>query len=121
MRSFEDYALPPRQLPPAGGELPAEVLDIRIQAERDVAKMRIEAEREINAERRRLDDERVSAQIEGLRSELAIVRTSRARDDDDDDREPGPWDWVGPLFEKLRPTLEQVIPPLLSKLGQALK
>jgi len=109
---FEHY--PPR-LPPR--EEPPEVIDVRIKAEREISKMRLDAEREITEQRQRARDEQTAAEFQAIRSELAMVRSSR-RGDDDDDGEPGPWDWLGPFFEKLRPTLEELIPPLLSRLAK---
>jgi ribosomal protein L29 len=119
----EPIEFAPAERAPMRDELPPEVVDIRIRTEREITKMKLDAQQEIFDERRKLSDEQTAAQFRELRAEIARVNTSRAlavrSDDDDDDREPGPWDWVGPFLEKLRPTLEQVIPPLLSKLAKA--
>src|SRR6185369_11781846 len=103
--------------------LPPEVIDARIRAEQEISRIRLAAEREVGAERLALQTERLrfetERQIAALRQELStsmVVR--RRRDEDDDDDEPGPWDWLGPLLENLKPTLQEVLPPLLTKLAK---
>jgi hypothetical protein len=92
-----------------------EVIDMRLRAEREIAKMRLDAEREIS-------ETRFNLRLDELRAEneAALRRLEERIDEgsDDDDREPSPWDWIMPLLEKLRPTIEQLAPQLLSKLVQ---
>lgn len=95
---------------------PDDVVDLRVKAERDIARMRLDAEREIS-------DARLTFRLEEMRSENARAirqleeRIDAGRGDDDDDDEPSPWAWVMPLLEKLRPTLEDLVPKLLANVA----
>jgi hypothetical protein len=94
---------------------PDELVDRRIAVERELAKMRLDAEREIA-------DTRLNLRLEELRSENAralrrIEERIEASRDDDDDEDPSPWGWIFPLLEKLRPTIEELVPKLVANLA----
>lgn len=122
---------------PVSSALPSEVIDARVKAEQEIARIRLEAERDVSRQRLELQEERsafeneqrmaefrreITAEIRRELGSTALVRRGHRQDDDedDDDPEPGPWDWLGPILEKLRPSIEAAAPLVIEKIGKML-
>jgi len=100
--------------PPPAQQIPPELIDARVRFAEEMAQLRIRTERELHEQRIAWERERADERFSRLEGQLERLENRRDRDDDD---EPDEWAWLKDLGQQFAPTLKELVPVLLAKLG----